>query len=51
MLKANSSTNLSGGWFRGAEHVAVGMENNSGFQNRGIVPSDGHASKGIVDPA
>lgn len=50
-LKANSNTNLSGGWFRGAEHVAGGMEKNSGFQNRVIVLSDGHANEGIVNPA
>jgi Ca-activated chloride channel family protein len=51
LIKANSSTNLSGGWFRGAEHVAAAMERQAGFKNRVIVLSDGHANAGIVDPA
>ena len=50
-LEAGSCTNLSGGWFRGAEHVARVMESGTPFQNRVIVLSDGHANEGIVAPA
>ena len=50
-LQAGSSTNLSGGWFRGAEHVARVMESAGGSQNRVIVLSDGHANQGIVAPS
>jgi Ca-activated chloride channel family protein len=49
-IRAHGSTNLSGGWLRGAEHIAVEMEGASPFQNRVIVLSDGHANNGIVEP-
>ena len=50
-LEAGSCTNLSGGWFRGAEHVARVMESGHPFQNRVIVLSDGHANEGIAEPS
>jgi Ca-activated chloride channel family protein len=50
-IQANGNTNLSAGWLRGAEHVALGMESGPPSQHRVIVLSDGHANQGIVDPA
>jgi Ca-activated chloride channel family protein len=51
-IRTHGSTNLSGGWLHGAEHVAVEMEEGENrFQNRVIVLSDGHANIGIVEPA
>jgi len=50
-IRTKGNTNLSGGWLRGAEHVAVEMASHPGLLNRVIVLSDGFANKGIVDPA
>jgi Ca-activated chloride channel family protein len=44
------NTNLSGGWFQGAECLARVMAAQPGMQNRVIVLSDGHANAGIVEP-
>jgi Ca-activated chloride channel family protein len=50
-IQAGRNTNLSAGWFRGAEHIARGMESGGAMQHRVIVLSDGHANEGIVDPS
>jgi len=50
-LCATGCTNLSGGWFRGAEHVARLMERERASQNRVIVLSDGYANEGIQAPS
>lgn len=51
-IRASGNTNLSGGWLRGAEHVATRMESaQTATQNRVIVLSDGHANEGEVNPA
>jgi Ca-activated chloride channel family protein len=44
------STNLSGGWFRGAEHVAAFMNGGARTRNHVVLLSDGHANEGILDP-
>ncbi len=43
-------TNLSAGWFKGAECAAVVMETNPGLTNRVVLLSDGHANAGIINP-
>jgi Ca-activated chloride channel family protein len=46
-ISAEGCTNLSAGWLRGAEHLAL---TGHASQNRVVVLSDGHANEGIVDP-
>ena len=43
-------TNLHDGWLKGAEHVAVQMDENDAYKNRVVILSDGHANRGIVKP-
>jgi Ca-activated chloride channel family protein len=49
-IKSMGSTNLSGGWFRGAEHVAAFMNGGARTRNHVVLLSDGHANEGILDP-
>jgi Ca-activated chloride channel family protein len=49
-IPSRSSTNLSGGYLRGAECVAREMERRGGTRNRVLLLTDGHANAGIVDP-
>lgn len=49
-LLARGSTNLSGGWQRGAECVAAYNRTQPGGHNRVLLLTDGHANEGIVDP-
>jgi Ca-activated chloride channel family protein len=48
-IDARGSTDLAGGWLRGAEQVALSMA--SAGVNRTLVLTDGLANVGIVDPA
>lgn len=53
-LDARGSTNLSGGWLRGREHMqhAQGMIGNlPGSSRRIVLLTDGHANAGITEPA
>ena len=48
-LVVKGSTNLAGGWLRGAESLARIMESSPPMHNHVILLSDGHANVGIVD--
>lgn len=48
-IDARGSTDLGGGWLRGAEQVALAMAPTG--VNRALVLTDGLANEGIVDPA
>lgn len=48
-IDARGSTDLGGGWLRGAEQVALSMASTG--VNRTLVLTDGLANVGIVDPA
>jgi Ca-activated chloride channel family protein len=48
-IDARASTNLSGGWLRGAEQVALGLMSDG--INRVLLLTDGLANKGITDAA
>jgi Ca-activated chloride channel family protein len=53
-LEARGSTNLSGGWLRGREHMqqAQGMIGDlPGSSRRIVLLTDGHANMGIVEPS
>ena len=49
-MHTRGSTNLHDGWLKGAEEVALLMDENEGYQNRVVILSDGHANQGIVEP-
>jgi Ca-activated chloride channel homolog len=46
-IDARGSTNLSGGWLKGRDHVAAGLR--QGAVNRVILMTDGMANQGITD--
>jgi Ca-activated chloride channel homolog len=53
-LDSGGSTNLSGGWLRGRQHMeqALGMLGSlEGSSRRIVLLTDGHANAGIVDPS
>jgi Ca-activated chloride channel homolog len=47
-IDARGSTNLSGGWLKGRDHVAAGLR--PGAVNRVILLTDGAANEGITEP-
>lgn len=49
-LQSGGTTNLAGGWLRGAECVAQVMERMAFPSGHLVVLSDGHANVGIQDP-
>jgi Ca-activated chloride channel homolog len=51
LLETRGCTDLSGGWFAGAECAARIAEEKPGLMPRIIILSDGHANEGITDPA
>jgi len=46
-IQARASTNLSGGWLKGREHVQSGLVEGT---NRVVLLTDGLANQGIVEP-
>lgn len=53
-IESGGSTNLSGGWLRGRQHMeqALGMLGTlEGSSRRVVVLTDGHANAGITDPS
>jgi Ca-activated chloride channel family protein len=52
LIEARGSTNLSGGWLRGRQHMeaAAGLLAD-GCSRRVVLLTDGHANQGIVDQA
>lgn len=53
-IESGGSTNLSGGWLRGRQHMerALGMLGSlEGSSRRIVLLTDGHANTGIVDPS
>lgn len=50
-LETRGMTNLSGGWFAGAECAARIAEEDPRMTPRIIILSDGHANEGITEPA
>jgi len=53
-LDSGGSTNLSGGWLRGRQHMeqALGMLGSlEGSSRRIVLLTDGHANAGIIDPS
>ncbi len=46
-IKSSGTTNLSGGWLEGANHVTVNQS--SDYLNRVILMTDGLANRGIID--
>lgn len=49
-LEPRDSTNLGGGWMKGAECLARVMEEQTKMHNHVILLSDGHANYGVIDP-
>jgi Ca-activated chloride channel family protein len=47
-IKASGTTNLSGGWLEGCNHVARNL--NEDFLNRVILMTDGLANRGVIEP-
>ncbi len=53
-IESRGSTNLSGGWLRGRQHMqqALGMLGSlEGSSRRIVLLTDGHANAGIIDPS
>jgi Ca-activated chloride channel family protein len=48
-ITASGTTNLSGGWLQGCQHITSNY--NTNFVNRAIVMTDGLANRGVTDPA
>lgn len=49
-LVPRDSTDLCGGWMKGAESVAKVMQKHTDMHNHVILISDGHANVGTIDP-
>jgi len=47
-MRVRGTTNLSGGWLQGCQHVAENLDRNT--LNRVILMSDGLANRGVTDP-
>lgn len=50
-ISTRGSTDLYNGWMEGAEQVALQQENRADQINRLLILTDGHANRGITDPA
>jgi Ca-activated chloride channel homolog len=47
-IKASGTTNLSGGWLEGCNHVSRNL--NDDYLNRVILMTDGLANRGVIEP-
>jgi Ca-activated chloride channel family protein len=50
-VQADGSTDLAAGWLAGARCAAEVATHETGLRSRVVVLSDGHANRGIADPA
>ncbi len=48
-ISVNAGTNLSAGWFKGADCVTTVMRENPGYKNHVLILSDGYANRGTLD--
>lgn len=49
-ISVQAGTNLSEGWFKGAECVGTVMLNHANCKNHVLILSDGHANQGTLEP-
>lgn len=49
-ISVRAGTNISAGWFRGAECVGNTMQKNPHMKNHIVLLTDGHANEGTLDP-
>lgn len=47
-ITASGTTNLSGGWLQGCQHISANYDTK--FVNRAILMTDGLANRGVTDP-
>ncbi len=50
-ISVRPGTNISAGWFRGAECLGNVMQKHSNMKNHIVLLTDGHANEGTLDPA
>lgn len=50
-IEVRAGTNISGGWFKGAECVGTVMLQHPNMKNHVVILSDGYANQGTLDPS